>query len=165
MLKERPVIKIPKEKLDWAFDIITFLCVGWLWMYCIISYSALPDNIPVHYNELGFPNSYGSKDTIWLIPSIVTVVVVALFFLNKYPHLFNYAVNITEENALKQYRLSNRLLRVISMNVAAMFSYIVYKEVDGAKTGFSQLDWWFIPLLMASLITPTIWTIISSSKK
>lgn len=165
MPTERPVIKVPKEKLDWAFEIITFLCISWTWIYCIISYSTLPDNIPVHYNELGFPNGYGSKDTIWLMPGIVTIVVVGLYFLNKYPHLFNYGVNITEDNALRQYRLSNRLLRVISMNIAALFSYIVYKEVDGATTGYSQLDWWFIPLLLASLITPTIWTIISSSKK
>jgi uncharacterized membrane protein len=162
---ERPVMRVPKVKLDWAFEIITFLCISWTWIYCFISYSTLPDNIPVHYNELGFPNGYGSKDTLWLIPCIVTVVVIALFFLNKYPHLFNYTVNITEQNAFKQYKMSTRLLRIISMNVAALFSYIVYKEVEGATTGYSRLDWWFIPLLLASIITPTIWTIISSSKK
>ena len=165
MPTERPVFSVPKKTLDWIFEIIAFSCLVWIWIYCFISYSTLPDVIPVHYNELGFPNGYGSKDTIWLIPGIVTIVVVALFFLNKYPHLFNYAVNITEQNALKQYQLSTRLLRIISMNVACLFNYIVYKEVEGATTGYSRLDWWFIPLLIASIVIPTFWTIFSSTKK
>ena len=162
---ERPVIKVPREKLDWFLEITTFLFLIWTWIYCFVSYAKLPDNIPVHYNELGFPNGYGSKDTIWFIPLITSSVVILLFFLNKYPHRFNYLVNITEENAVKQYRLSNRLLRIISLSIAALFSYIVYKEIEGATTGFSQLDWWFIPLLIASTIIPTFWSIISSSKK
>jgi uncharacterized membrane protein len=163
--QERPVLIIQKNKWDWLLDSITLACLFFIWGYSFLNYCALPDQIPVHFNELGFPNGYGSKDSIWLIPFIVSVVVIAFFILNKFPHRFNYLVNITAENALKQYKLSTRLLRIISLNIAILFSYIIYKEIQGATTGYSKLDWWFIPLLISSIITPTVWAMISMSKK
>lgn len=164
MSQERPVLTIKKSIIDKILDYLTIGLVCFIWVYSYMNFVKLPDYIPVHFNDLGFPNGYGSKQSIWIIPTIVTIVIVALRILNHFPHKFNFLTNITAENAERQYRLSIRLLRIISFNIAALFNYIVYKEIQGALEGFSTLDWWFIPLLMTALVVPTFWMMIVMSK-
>jgi uncharacterized membrane protein len=161
----RPSLKIKKEKIDYFLEFGALIVLIATWGFTIYHFNKLPDIIATHFDLSGKPNDYGSKYTIWLLPVIITFVYVSIFSLNRKPHKFNYLITITELNAYKQYKLASRMMRVILFNITIMFAYITFKEIDGAYTKSSALEWWFIPLLLGSTMIPTFYMIIVSGSK
>jgi uncharacterized membrane protein len=165
MENNRPSLKIKKENIDYFLDFGALVVLIATWGFTIYHFNKLPDIIATHFDLSGKPNDFGSKYTIWLLPIIITFVYVSIFTLNRNPHKFNYITSITEKNAYKQYKLASRIMRVILFNITLMFAYITFKEIDGAYTKSSSLEWWFIPLLLGSTIIPTFYMIIASGSK
>ncbi len=165
MLFKRPILKLEKSGVDKLIEAFTFIIIIFIWGYTLLSYNNLPGTIPIHYNFKGEIDGYGSKDTIWLIPIIVTFLVTGLFFLNKHPHIFNYTGNITEENARWNYMLATRLLRMMQLLIAFFFLLINMDIIHSAKAGRSWLSAWFIPVFLFSMLIPTIITCYMASKK
>lgn len=64
-------------------------------------------------------------------------------------------VNITEENAFKNYRLSTRVVRFTNLFLMLIFGIIVYSIVESAKGNNSDLARWILPLVIGiSIILP-----------
>lgn len=123
---DRPKIKVPYEQSDLLIDMVNITLLILIWGFTIVHYFDLPETIPIHFNAKGDADGFGNKATIWLLPAIATFTFLLMFLLNRYPHLHNYMVNITEENALKNYRLSTRLLRYMNLFCLIIFSVVVY---------------------------------------
>jgi len=157
MDNKRPRIKVPFETVDVIIEFISITLLILMWVYCIVNYMELPDTIATHFNGAGEPNGYGSRQTVWIIPIIATVMYIGLFILNKYPHTHNYMVNITEENALKNYKFSTRIVRVVNFLCVLLMTYITYMIVESAFGKQFNLGTWFVPLVIGvSIILPII---------
>ena len=64
-------------------------------------------------------------------------------------------VNITHENAFKNYRFSTRIVRITNTLVVIMFAYIIYYIVQIAQDNDAQISSWFLPIVIfCSLILP-----------
>jgi uncharacterized membrane protein len=161
----RPSLKIKKEIIDYFLELGALIVLISTWGFTIYNFNKLPDIIATHFDLGGKPNGFGSKNTIWLLPIIITLVYILISVLNKYPHKFNYLTKITEQNAYKQYKLASRSLRIILFNITLLFAFITFKEIDGAYTKSSAFEWWFVPLLLCSSIIPTFYMIIVSGSK
>lgn len=164
MKNDRPRIKVPFEAVDIIIEIASITLLILMWSYCIIKFSALPDTIATHFNAAGIPDDFGSKHTIWIIPIIASVMYVGMFILNKYPHIHNYMVNITEENALKNYRFSTRLLRIVNFLCVFLMTYITYMIIESAFGTKLKMGNWFVPLVIGSSIILPIVLIIYMKK-
>ena len=165
MNKEQPVVKIKKEPIDYFLEYGALVVLFATWGFTIYHFNKLPDIIATHFDFNGNPDGFGSKYTIWLLPIILTLVYMLIYVLNRYPHKFNYLTKITEQNAYKQYTLASRMMRILLFNITILFAFITFKEIDGAYTKSSTLEWWFIPLLLGSMIIPTFYMIIASGSK
>jgi uncharacterized membrane protein len=165
MNKEQPVVKIKKEPIDYFLEYGASVVLFAIWGFTIYHFNKLPDIIATHFDFNGNPDGFGSKYTIWLLPVILTLVYMLIYVLNRYPHKFNYLTKITEQNAYKQYKLASRMMRILLFNITILFAFITFKEIDGAYTKSSTLEWWFIPLLLGSMIIPTFYMIIASGSK
>ena len=157
MDNKRPRIKVPFETVDIIIEFISITLLVLMWFYCIVNYMELPDTIATHFNGAGEPDDYGSKQTVWIIPIIATVMYIGLFILNKYPHMHNYMINITEENALKNYRFSTRIVRVVNFLCVLLLTYITYVIIESAFGKQFNLGTWFVPVVIGvSIILPII---------
>jgi uncharacterized membrane protein len=153
----RPKIKVPLEGLDIVLDILAATLLILLIAYTIISYSELPDTIPSHFNAKGEIDGYSNKNTFWLLPVISVVLFVGLFIANKYPHLHNYMVNITEANALKNYRFSTRVLRFANVFTMLIFLFVTHTIVQSAKGKTIELGSWVMPIVIGlSILLPIV---------
>ena len=77
--------------------------------------------------------------------------------MHKFPHLHNYMVNITEENALKNYRFGTRILRGVNFTCILLMAFITYKIIESAKGTYITLGSWFLPVVIGiSIILPII---------
>jgi uncharacterized membrane protein len=158
---ERPIIKLKLSFIDHALNIVSIAVTSLMWIYVIVKYPQLPEIIPTHYGADGLVDGYGDKWSIFMLPAITSIIIVLFNILNRYPHKFNYLTTITKENAEKQYQQSTRILRILQFNISLLFSYIVYKSVRGALTNYSSLEWWFLPVLLISMIAPTFYMVFS----
>ncbi len=164
MRQNLPKIRISLTKTDWVLESIAWLFFIFFWICVIIGYFSLPDIIPTHFNAKGEIDNYGSKLTIFLLPAFSTIIFIFLSWINKYPHIFNYPVKITEENAEAQYRLATRLIRILKLSILVSFIlifYIVIQSISGINKYSVQLVILFILFI---IISPFIYYIIKMFK-
>lgn len=132
MYPDRPRLKIPLETLDYILEFITLTVLIILWCYAIMEYMSMPDIIPTHFNLAGEVDGTGSKTTIWFLLGITTILSIGIYILTKYPHIHNYMVNITKENAAHNYKLSCRMLRFVNLFTLILMSYIAFSVIRSA---------------------------------
>lgn len=152
MKNERPRIKVPYEGLDILLEMLSITLLLLMCGYTIFEYTSLPETIPTHFNAKGEADGYGSKLTVFLVPAIALIMYVGLFIINMFPHTHNYMVNITEENALKNYRFSTRVLRIVNLFTMGILIFVSYKIIAGAKGNSASLGSWFMPAVIGSSI-------------
>jgi uncharacterized membrane protein len=149
---DRPKIKVPLQQLDIILELITISLLFTTCAYTIVQYSNLPETVPTHFNAAGEADDFGHKSSIFIIPGIGIALYLLLFILNKYPHKHNYMVNITEENALKNYRFSNRVLRFVNLFCVALMAYITFIIVKSSEGQEFAIGQWFLPVIIGSSV-------------
>ena len=164
-MSKRPRIKVPYEGIDVALELTSITLLLLMTIYTIMTFADLPETIPTHFNAQGVADDHGSKWTIWIIPGIAIVMYALLFIINRYPHLHNYMVNITEENALMNYRFSTRVLRIINVLTMLLFAYISYHIIEGAKSHDANLGKGLIPIIISSSILVPVFIILYYKKQ
>lgn len=148
---KRPILKLKKERLDIILEGSAFLMLSLTWLMVIIQYRGLPDVIPTHFNAVGEADNWGSKGFIFVLPMVALVLSVLMNKIADLPHLHNYSVKITEENAEEKYRKSARFLRttILWMNVVFFFLVILILKSIGPSRG--KIGFWVLPLIFISL--------------
>lgn len=159
-MEERPIIIIKPTLTDTILEMFGWLALISLWGYAISNYTVLPDRIPVHFDASGHVDSYGHKFSIFILPIIGAVFFFVILLLGRYPHLFNYPVTITKENAEKQYKNGLRMMRYLKFFITATFLIIEYQTIQTAIGRSEGLGAWFFPLILGFIIIPVIITII-----
>jgi uncharacterized membrane protein len=164
MSNERPKIKVPLEPIDIIVEMITLSVLALMIIYIFIVYNDLPHTIPTHFNGEGEANGFGNKSMMWLLPGIGAILYIAFSILNRFPHIHNYNINITEENALKNYRFSSRILRFTLLFIMLLFVFIEYDIVSYVNGQGNIFGNWFVTVvIILSLILP-IFLIIYKKK-
>jgi len=101
-MRKQPKIKIPKSTSILILDLLALsLCVFYV-VYTALSYANLPDKIPIHYDLSGEVDGIGGKSVILLLVGIGLRLFLMHRVGNEYPHTCNYAVQVTEDNAVAQ---------------------------------------------------------------
>lgn len=161
-----PLPEIPLEltNKDNFLEVIGGVLLLTYWVYACLHYANLPEIIPIHYNALGEADGYGSKNSLFLLPAITSVLFLGITILNKYPHKFNYLVDITEENALRNYTLATRLLRVMKVIITIIFFLITFMTVRNAYGSSNGVGTWLLPTILAIIVIPSIYFLVQLSK-
>jgi uncharacterized membrane protein len=66
------------------------------------------------------------------LPGLAVVVYIGLTILSKYPHAFNYPVEITESNAQRQYVNARMLVSWLKVEIVAIFCFLSWTLVQAA---------------------------------
>lgn len=153
------------RKTDRVIKAITLLVLIFMWAFVIISYPTLPKKIATHFDFNGKADDFGSKNTIWLLPILASIVSIGFDLLIRFPIQKSYLNNTDTEIATLQYHSSIRLLRIIGLIIAMMFFYITYQVIIPDTSDSPKTDVWFIPILVVSLHAPTIYLAYRFSNK
>jgi uncharacterized membrane protein len=164
-MNNRPRLILAKTKLDTWVERTSLCLLLLLWAFTFFAYTHLPDIVAIHFNGAGKPDGYGNKLTLFLLPVITTAVVLAIAALNEHPHLFNYTVTITEENAAQQYLLATRVLRFTNLGVVLLFLVILFSTYQTASGKSDGLGAWFFPVVVALSLSAGIVPLLLSARK
>lgn len=128
----RPIIKLKFNNTEKIMITISIAVTLLMWAYVLLNVKHMPMTIPTHFTMSGKPNSWGSRNTIFIMPIICSIVIGLLIFISRFPRFFNYPIKITEKNAERQYRNSGQLMLALAIELPLVFLYIEYKIVQSA---------------------------------
>ena len=124
---KRPVLNLPFSNTQ---RILLALGVAVLALQVVLVatwYPTLPDTIPVHFNARGEADGYGAKGTLLAIPAISALLALGLLWLSRKPHVYNYPLEITTENAARVYAKSTTLMLSINLWVQGLFAVALFE--------------------------------------
>jgi uncharacterized membrane protein len=156
-----PKTLVPTTPSDQVQETLGRLLLLLLWAYFVWKYPSLPDTLPTHFNLSGHPDGYSTKQTLVGLPIVCTLVFVLLTILTRYPHLFNYPMRITPDNALRQYTAATRMLRMLKLSVVAMF-FIILLYIIQSPPQFSS---WVMVACLVLVFAPFVYYLVLLSKK
>lgn len=145
---KRPKLIIPKSNLEKILGILGILGVITTWIYLIVSWEQIPQQIPTHFGFSGKPDSWGSKGAMLALPIVASFLYLLLTITSKFPQYYNYMVNITEENAKRQYQNARILMAWMAVEITVVFSYLEWKSIQVAMNKSSGLGMYFLPVFL-----------------
>ena len=161
-MEERPKIKLKLGFPDILLESFGWLAILAIWGLVIVNYSSLPNSIPTHFNAAGDPDSYGGKTALFVLPIVGTITFIGMTFLNKFPEIFNYPIEITKSNASAQYTNMTRMMRYLKMILVVIFGTIVFNKIQIAQGISEGLEIWFLLINLGLLFIPLIYFIANS---
>jgi uncharacterized membrane protein len=160
----RPKMQIPLQPFDYVLEALGLLSLVLMIGLSVYHYNDLPATIPTHFGADGQPDQTGSKTTLWILPVLSVIIFSLMTILSRFPHNFNYMVNITPENAERQYTMATRLIRFMKMLAILIFTFITWRTIQisgGAATGLGT-GLLILPVLILGL---TVYYVYQSFSK
>ena len=160
--RKRPRIKIGLTFFDLILEIAGVVAVLTMWIILAVTYSGLPDVIPIHYSGSGQIDNFGEKSSILKLSVISTVLFAGMTILSRFPKIFNYPVRITENNAFLQYGNMARMIRCLKLTIVLLFGYSVFYTILYSGENVKGLGIWFMPVSLAIIFIPVIYFMVKS---
>jgi uncharacterized membrane protein len=160
MYKERPRIPIQSTPTDKWLDWISYFLILILIAYPIYFYFSLPVTVPAHLNIEGEIDRYGSKETILLMPAVGLFLFIMLTILLRFPHIYNYPVKVTGENAVRIYTSGVRFIRIVRLWMMIVLIIVIVSFVRMATGNTIKSDKWLLPLILLLALGLLVFSVV-----
>ena len=164
MTNKRPVIASHLTPTDKIMETSSWALLVALWVMSIYCVFTFPETIPIHFNGSGEADRSGDKSTLLFLPAVCSILILGMTKINQYPHLFNFPVAVTSDNAPRQYHLAQRMIRYLKLVIVFIFLFINLHTMLTVKGMYPGLTTWLLPLILIMIFIPTIWFSIKSLK-
>ncbi|MFC5773431.1 DUF1648 domain-containing protein [Ectobacillus antri] len=129
-MRNRPTLPVQKTVIERVLNIISIILLVGMIGYVATMWGSIGDRVPIHFNAVGEPDAWSGKFSIIGILIVPVALYMFLTFLGNRPHTHNYLVEITEENAQRQYKNSCLMLSWLKIILIATFAYDTWRTVD-----------------------------------
>jgi len=137
------MMKVKYTKGQIALDILAFILLAGMYLFLIISWGDLPEQIPGHYNAVGVIDRWGDKTELIFLPGVSTFLFLLLSVVSFIPSAWNTPVKVTEVNQERIYNSVRYLLCFMKVEIMTLFLFILY---NSAKA--KPLPAAFLPVVM-----------------
>lgn len=133
---DRPILRLPFTRFELILEFIAAISLIFMLGTLISSWSSIPEIIPKHYGITGVADAWGKKSLLIspITPAVFIYVLISV--LARYPHIYNYPVTITMENAERQYRTARTLIISLKSELVLTFTYIQWAMISKTKALF-----------------------------
>jgi uncharacterized membrane protein len=147
-----------------VLDLTGIILILFFWVYSIYGISGLPEKIPTHFSFSGEPDSFGNRNSAYLLPCVATIIFILLTVVNRKPERFNYPVAITERNTVKQYRLAGNFIRFLRISIVIVFIIIfVFTSNTSVGEGYPY-RYFLLPIILLLVLLPVLIYLILASR-
>ncbi|MFJ7745616.1 DUF1648 domain-containing protein [Peribacillus sp. NPDC097295] len=162
MKKVQPVLHLPKTGAEKMMDIVSLLLIIINFIYLISVWNTLPEQVPIHFNGKGEVDGWGGRVVIWLLPTISLFLWFGLTIMERVPHLFNYPIEITEKNAVFQYKNARMMSLFLKVEIILILLYTSWESVHvamGYEGGLGRAE---LPILLILILGSIAFFVIRS---
>ena len=151
-----PQITTTKKTWHKLLDIISVASIIAGVILLIVFWLKMPETVPIHFNVKGEPDGWGSKYTLIILPIIAIGLFALLTFLEGKPHVYNYLIPITEQNAQIQFTLA-RMMMNVTKNLSTLLlmiisCYSIFQANGSEGTGLNMCLMIIFILMVLSII-------------
>lgn len=161
---KRPVIDLPITSIELILEFIGIGAIFTTFVLLSKYWPVLPEIVPTHFGISGEPDGWGGKASLFLLPVTGTFLYVCMWFLSKYPHIYNYPVTITEDNAPGQYLMGRKIINWMRTFVVVLFGCLEWISIQTALGNSPGPGPWFIAVVVLFSFVPPIYYIIKARK-
>src|SRR5690625_3859635 len=155
-----PQIDLPRDHRVTILNSLILIMIVVSLIYSIMSYSSLPDRIPIHFNLQGEADRWGHPGFIFIIQFISLPTCLIVYVLSRFPHMHNYmGITVTEHNALPLYTLSRLFLTILNFQIVILHSYLTWEMVEQGKGNVTFRSWTLYVLIGALIVTVIIYIV------
>lgn len=162
--RRRPVIELPLTTSEIMLEISGVITILTTFFLLARYWAILPVKIPTHFNFTGVPDDWGGKESLFILPVLGTLMYAIMRLLSKYPQIYNYPVEITEENAAFQYLLGRKVINWLRTLLVILFGYLEWNSISVALGDSTGLGSWFIFVVLAFTFVPLILYVMKARK-
>ena len=156
-LTKRPVLHLPLSPAEWIIEVVAWIGLLSTILIPFLYRPALPDPLKNYYNAAGGPpDGWGDTGPLFTMVGISVLIYLGMTLLNRFPHIYNYPFNLTEENVESQYRCARMLTSTLKAEFAWFFAYLEWRTIQMAFGKVHGLDSGFLPVLLICLIGTVI---------
>ncbi len=136
---DRPIIKIPLTRPELILEFIATISLLLMIVTIMISWSSIPEIVPKHFNITGEIDAWGKKNLLFSPITLAVITYTLLSVLTRFPHIYNYPVIITAENAERQYRTARTLITALKTEIVLSLFYIQWTVISRTKALFTPI--------------------------
>ncbi|MBS1777260.1 MAG: DUF1648 domain-containing protein [Bacteroidetes bacterium] len=166
--RDRPLIVLKIEKTDRLLFLASALIVIIIWVIAFRAYTMFPETIPTRFDANGKVQTWGSRKSLFMLPSVCTGMTLLLAWLSRFPQFFNYPTTITKDNAAFYYQLASRAIRWLCVTIPFVFGLELWQSIRSVKNNFVETAGWLWvaePLLVLTPVVIAIFKMVNKQKK
>ncbi|TDF94818.1 DUF1648 domain-containing protein [Paenibacillus piri] len=149
----RPKLTIPRTKTEMVHDLISVIVIAASFVYIFMMWPELPSRVPIHFNAVGEVDNWGGKGSVFVLPAVSVIIYIGLAILSRFPHVFNYTVEITEKNANAQYKNARLMLSWIKIEIVLLFGFLLWKTIQAAIETSNRIGMQFLLFICIFIVT------------
>ena len=147
------------KKLRTVTSVICFVMIFAYVVYLQVTWSSLPERVPIHFNFQGIPDRYGKKGFLFFEPILGLLILGLMMFCEHIPQDWcNFPVEVTEENKEALYEIG---IKMVSMLKVTAVTVCLYAGISG---NLSPAPMWPVWILIIGSFGIVIWGIRAMKK-
>ena len=137
---------LPRRRLFVVIDLfgLALAIAPYVWLLGV--YDSLPDRVPTHFGP-SEADAWGSKRSIWWVPSIGLAFYLAMTVVGYFPKIWNLPVQLTEQNVERVLSTTAVMMRAITIAMVLSCLYVTLQVARVALGESAGLGAWFLPVV------------------
>lgn len=153
-------IEVPCTRYHRIMNLLSILLLAGIFVWLIVMWRRIPDQIPMHYNGAGRIDGWGGKYTILFCPVVAVFMYLGIGLFERYPELWNTGVKVTKKNQAQIYSIIKNMIVTLKFVMVFIFTYMTYNS-----TLVRPLPGWFTPGSILLAFGPMVFFIIQIYRK
>lgn len=159
MFGKSPRIDIKPNTVDKKIIRAGYIIITLNFALILLFYSTLPEIVPNHFDLYGNANGFGEKSSIYILPIISLLIYFGMTMVatKVKPYYFNLPTKVTEKNAPQLYAITIRMMVVMNLIIAIVFTIITMGIIRSALSGSNSISMLTLPLSLIAIFACIIY--------
>lgn len=152
------------NKIDRILNLLAFFFLLGMFANLVLSWSSIPNTVPVHFNFWGEPDSFGAKGTLFILPCIGVGIFVLLIVLHKYLSVLN-SFDLQQKKISQQKKEASEIYTRSMLSwhnflILAFFFYLENESIQIALEHKKALNPYALLIFILSITVTMIYYIV-----
>src|SRR5690554_6665695 len=135
MKRHQPKIEVEASPAERALEVVCIIALAYTLLLPALRWDSIPATVPTHFDASGEVTTMGPRAALWLLVGITVLLYIGMSAIQRIPHMYNYPVRITEQNAAAQYRLGRLFMAAMKAWCVLLFAGIIHIILRAALGG------------------------------
>ena len=151
---------LPSTRYHRAVNLLCIAAMAAVFLYLIINWDHIPDQIPGHYNGAGEIDRWGNKSELWFTPILSVLMYLGISLCERTPGIWNTGVEVTRENKVRIFRIIKNM--IVTMKLVMVLTFVFLSFYSALS---NPLPAWFLPADMILVFGPMAFFLIQLYRK